>query len=53
MTKDKPSKHDWAASIWLDPVAVDRIALRCESDVLGNALVFGKLRSSLHRWKGR
>lgn len=51
--KDKPSKHDWAASIILDPAAIERIIERCEADVLVNALLWTKMRRYQHSWKGR
>lgn len=51
--KDKPSKHDWAASIILDREAIERIIERCEADVVVNALLWGKLRRHFHGWKGR
>jgi len=51
--KDKPSKHDWAASIILDEEAILRIAERCEADVIVNALLWEALRPYLHQWKGR
>jgi len=51
--KDKPSKHDWAASIILDEAAIMRIAQRCEADVTGNALLWEALRPYFHLWKGR
>ena len=51
--KDKPSKHEWAASIILEPQAIERIIERCEADVLGNALLWDKLRKYQHSWKGR
>lgn len=51
--KDKPSKHDWAASIQLDADAIDRITQRCEADVVGNALLWEALRPYHHQWKGR
>jgi len=51
--KDKPSKHDWAASIILDEKAIKRIAVRCEADVIGTALLWGELRKYQHSWKGR
>ena len=51
--KDKPSKHDWAASIILDEEAIIRIAERCEADVIVNALLWEALRPYLHAWKGR
>ena len=51
--KDKPSKHDWAASIILDPDAIERIIERCEADVVVNALLWGKMRKYQHVWKGR
>lgn len=51
--KDKPSKHDWAASIILDEAAILRIAERCEADVIVNALLWEALRPYLHSWKGR
>ena len=51
--KDKPSKHDWAASIILDPDAIERIIERCEADVVVNALLWGKMRKFQHTWRGR
>ena len=51
--KDKPSKHDWAASIILDEDAILRIAERCEADVVVNALLWEALRPYHHQWKGR
>ena len=51
--KDKPSKHDWAASIILDPDAIERIIERCEADCVVNALLWGKLRKYQHSWRGR
>lgn len=51
--KDKPSKHDWAATIILDETAIKRIAQRCEADVIGNALLWEALRPYFHLWKGR
>jgi len=51
--KDKPSKYEWADSVILDEVAVARIAQRCESDVIGNALVWDVLRPYYNAWKGR
>lgn len=51
--KDKPSKHDWAGSIILDQAAIERIAVRCEADVVVNALLWGKMRRYQHSWKGR
>lgn len=51
--KDKPSKHDWAASIILDEEAIDRLVVRCEMDVTGNALLWPHLRKWFHSWKGR
>lgn len=51
--KDKPSKHDWAASIILDADAIERITERCEADVIGNALLWEALRPFHHQWKGR
>lgn len=51
--KDKPSKHEWAASIILDEGAIDRIAERCEADVLVNAHLWTALRPYYHLWKGR
>ncbi len=53
VVKDKPSKHDWAASIILDEDAIDRITERCEADVLGNAYLWEALRPYHHQWKGR
>ena len=53
VVKDKPSKHDWAASIILDEDAIDRITERCEADVLGNAYLWEALRPYHHSWKGR
>ena len=51
--KDKPSKHDWAASIILDEKAIERIAVRCELDVVGTALLWTQMRRYQHSWKGR
>ncbi len=51
--KDKPSKHDWAASIILDEKAIKRIAKRCEADCVGNALLWEALRPYFHLWRGR
>jgi DNA polymerase elongation subunit (family B) len=51
--KDKPSKHDWAASIILDEDAIERITERCEADVLVNAYLWEALRPYHHLWKGR
>jgi len=53
MQKDKPSKHDWAASIILDEEAIQRIAERCKADVTANALLWEHLRPYFHLWKGR
>lgn len=51
--KDKPSKHDWAASIILNADAIDRIVERCEADVVVTALLWGKLRKHFQNWRGR
>lgn len=51
--KDKPSKHDWAGSVVLDEDAIDRITIRCEADVVGNALLWPHLRTAQHKWRGR
>lgn len=51
--KDKPSKHEWAASIILDEEAIERIIERCEADVVVTHLLFGKLRKYLHQWRGK
>lgn len=51
--KDKPSKHDWAASIILNAEAIDRIVERCEADVVVTALLWAKLRRFFHEWRGR
>lgn len=51
--KDKPSKHDWAASIILDEGAIGRIAERCEADCVVNAHLWTALRPYWHSWKGR
>jgi len=51
--KDKPSKHDWAASVILDEDAIDRIAARCESDVEINNLVWDRLRPYFQAYKGK
>ena len=51
--KDKPSKHDWAASIILDEAAIGRIAGRCEADVLVTAYLWAALKPYWHVWKGR
>jgi DNA polymerase elongation subunit (family B) len=53
VAKDKPSKHDWAGSIILNEEAVERIARRCEADVLGNAYLMTALMPYYHAWKGR
>lgn len=53
VSKDKPSKHEWAASIILDEDAIDRITERCEADVIVNAYLWEALRPFHHQWKGR
>lgn len=50
--KDKPSKHDWRDMINLEPDAVRRLVVRCESDVHITALLFNRLKPYLHKWKG-
>jgi DNA polymerase elongation subunit (family B) len=51
--KDKPSKHDWAASVILDEEAIGRITDRCIADVEGNNAVWNKLRPYFHAYKGK
>lgn len=50
--KDEPSKHEWARTRELDPVAIKRIRHRCEEDVRGNALLAGKLLPHVRRGPG-
>lgn len=51
--KDKPSKHDWAASVILDEEAIERITERCISDCEINNDVWNCLRPFFHDYKGR
>jgi len=51
--KDKPSKHDWVGSVILDDSSIERIAERCEQDVIVNALLWEVLRPYFHKWKSR
>jgi DNA polymerase III epsilon subunit-like protein len=51
--KDKPSKHDWVGSVILDDASIDRIAERCESDVIVNAHLWEILKPYFHKWKSR
>lgn len=51
--KDKPSKHDWAASVILDEEAIGRITERCIADVEGNNAVWNCLRPFFHNYKGK
>jgi len=53
MQKDKPSKHDWREMINLEPDAVMRLVVRCESDVHITAMLFNRLKPYLHKWKGQ
>ena len=50
--KDKPSKWEWAASRALDPLAIRRLAKRCESDCRVNAMVWEHLEPYWHEWRG-
>lgn len=51
--KDKPSKHEWAASIVLDADAIERIIERCEADTVVNAHLWTRLRKYRHAWRGK
>jgi DNA polymerase elongation subunit (family B) len=51
--KDKPSKHDWAASVILDEEAIGRITERCVSDCEINNAVWDCLRPYFHEYKGK
>jgi len=51
--KDKPSKHDWAASVILDEEAISRITERCIADCEGNNAVWNCLRPYFHDYKGK
>ncbi len=50
--KDRPSKNDWRLYIGGDPVAVERITVRCETDILVNALLWQELKEYWYEWKG-
>lgn len=52
ISKDEPSKHVWARSKELDEEAIERLKVRCELDVLGTALVAGKLLAHVKRGPG-
>ncbi len=53
MSKDKPDKADWRLSLVDDPEAIARLTQRCEYDVIGNALLWGKLKPFYYEWRGR
>ncbi|KKL70463.1 hypothetical protein LCGC14_2104670 [marine sediment metagenome] len=50
--KDRPSKNDWREYIAGDPEAVERITIRCETDVIVNALLWEELKEYYYQWKG-
>lgn len=50
--KDAPSKNDWREYIAGDPEAVERITIRCETDVIVNALLWEELKEYYYEWKG-
>lgn len=50
--KDKPSKNDWREYIAGDPAALERITIRCETDVIVNALLWEELKEYYYEWKG-
>ena len=50
--KDAPSKNDWREYIGGDPEAVERITIRCETDVIVNALLWEELKEYYYEWKG-
>jgi len=50
--KDAPSKNDWREYIAGDPEAVERITIRCETDVIVNALLWHELKRYWYEWKG-
>ena len=51
--KDKPGKADWRASHARDEDALERLRLRCESDVRLTALVWDALKPHYLRWRGK
>lgn len=50
--KDAPSKNDWREYIAGDPEAVERITIRCETDVIVNGLLWHELKRYHYEWKG-
>ena len=50
--KDTPSKNDWREYIAGDPEAVERITIRCETDVIVNALLWHELKEYYYEWRG-
>ena len=50
--KDAPSKNDWRLYIGGDPDAIERITVRCETDVIVNALLWHELKRYYYSWKG-
>jgi len=50
--KDRPSKADWREASIRDEDALERIRLRCESDVRLTAAVWSKLLPYWVEWKG-
>jgi hypothetical protein len=50
--KDAPSKNDWREYIAGDPEAVERITIRCETDVIVNALLWHELKRYWYEWRG-
>jgi len=50
--KDRPSKHDWREANIRDEDALERIRLRCESDVRLTAAIWSKLEPYWLMWKG-
>jgi len=50
--KDAPSKNDWREYIAGDPEAVERITIRCETDVIVNAMLWDELKHYYYEWKG-
>ena len=50
--KDAPSKNDWREYIAGDADAIARITIRCETDVIVNALLWHELKHYYYEWKG-
>jgi len=50
--KDAPSKNDWREYIAGDQDAIERITIRCETDVIVNALLWHELKGYYYEWKG-